>query len=211
MINVVLVDDHTILRAGLRRIIEESSDIRVVAEAADSIEAVRKVKKFDPDVAVIDITLPGRDGFELIAELHIQLPALPVLVLSMHEEQIFISRALQAGAKGYVTKKSAPDQLVKAIRSVHAGLPYLVEQATHVLINNFGKLGAGSGVDLLSARELQVLCQLALGKTNQEIADVYNISVRTVSTYRSRILKKLNLRNNADLTRFAISNHLIAF
>ena len=172
MIRVLLADDHSIVRDGLRRIVEESEDIEVVAEAADGKEAI--------------------------------------LVLTMHEEEQYVVRAIESGAMGYITKRSAPEQLLKAIRRVHAGFRYLTDQAAELLALRVARGTAGqSPLESLSMRELQVLRRLALGHTNREIAESYCISIKTVDTYRSRLLKKLNLRNNAELSRFAIQNRLI--
>lgn len=210
MINVLLADDHSIVRAGLRRIVEESGDMTVVAEASDGREAVRLVREHGPDVAVVDISMPGIGGLEVIHRLRPEFPDLPILVLTMHEEQQYAVRVIEAGAMGYITKKSAPEQLVKAIRKVHEGMRFLTAEAAEYLALHVAKGQTGkSPLDLLSARELQVLRRLALGHTNREIALAYNISIKTVDTYRLRLLKKLELRNNAELSRFAIQNRLI--
>jgi DNA-binding NarL/FixJ family response regulator len=210
LIKVLLADDHGIVRAGLRRIVEESGDMEVVAEAADGRETLRLVQEILPDVAVIDISMPGLDGLEVVSQLHGHYPDLPILILTMHEEGQYVVRAIQAGAMGYLTKQSAPEQLVKAIRKVHAGSRYLTDEAAETLALRIARgSGEQSPLDSLSMRELQVLRRLAMGHTNREIASAYNISIKTVDTYRSRLLKKLNLRNNAELSRFAIQNKLI--
>jgi DNA-binding NarL/FixJ family response regulator len=210
MIKVLLADDHSIVRAGLRRIIEDSGEMEMIAEAADGREALRKAHEHLPDVAVIDISMPNCDGLEVIRLLHNDYPKLPILVLTMHEEGQYVVRAIEAGAMGYITKQSAPEQLVKAIRKVHDGHRYLTDEAAEALALRVAKGTHGrSPLDTLSMRELQVLRRLALGNTNREIARAYHISIKTVDTYRSRILKKLDLRNNADLSRFAIQNGLI--
>jgi DNA-binding NarL/FixJ family response regulator len=210
LIKVLLADDHSIVRAGLRRLVEESEDMEVVAEAADGREAIRLVQQTMPDVAVIDISMPGMDGLEVVQQLQTLYPQKPILILTMHEEAQFVVRAIEAGAMGYITKQSAPEQLVKAIRKVYAGSRYLTEDAVESLALRVARgTSDRSSLDFLSTRELQVLRRLALGHTNREIAAAYNISVKTVDTYRFRLLNKLNLRNNADLTRFAIQNRLI--
>jgi len=210
LIKVLLADDHSIVRAGLRRIVEESGAIEVVAEAADGKEAIQAVRKSTSDVAVIDISMPGLDGLEVLRQLQALDPDLPVLILTMHEEGQYVVRAIEAGAMGYITKQSAPEQLVKAIRKVHSGHRYLTDEATEALALRIAKGGGDqSPLDSLSMRELQVLRRLAMGQTNREIARAYHISIKTVDTYRSRLLKKLALRNNAELSRFAIQNKLI--
>lgn len=210
MIKVLLADDHSIVRAGLRRLVEESEDIAVVAEAADGREAINKVHKASPDVVIVDISMPDMDGLEVISQLRCLYPKLPIIVLTMYEEEQYVVHAIEAGAMGYLTKRSAPEQLVKAIRRVHAGYRYLTDEASELLALRVAR-GAGktSLLDLLSTRELQVLRRLALGHTNREIAESYHISIKTVDTYRSRLLKKLDLRNNAELSRFAIQNRII--
>lgn len=210
MIKVLLADDHSIVRAGLCRIVEESGDMTVVAEAADGKAAIQQARKADPDVAVIDISMPEFDGLEVTARLRDDIPDLPVIILTMHEEEQYVVRAIEAGSMGYITKKSAPEKLVKAIRKVLAGQRYLSPEATESLALRVARGAKGqSPLDSLSNRELQVLKRLAQGNTNREIAAAYNISIKTVDTYRLRLLKKLNLRNNADISRFAIQNHLI--
>ncbi|MBW2096824.1 MAG: response regulator transcription factor [Deltaproteobacteria bacterium] len=212
MIRVLLADDHQIVRAGLCRIVEESAEMQVVAEASDGEEALRLANETKPDVAVIDISMPGLDGLEVVSRLRSVTPRLPILVLTMHEEEQYVVRALQVGASGYITKRSAPEELVKAIMKVHAGKRYLSGTVAEALALRVARGMQGlSPVDSLSTREIQVLRSLALGKTNREIADIYHISVKTVDTYRLRLLKKLNLRNNAELSRFAIQNGLIEF
>jgi two-component system invasion response regulator UvrY len=212
LIKVLLADDHSIVRAGLRRIVEEAGDIEVVSEAADGWEAIQQAQQNLPDVAVIDISMPGLDGLEVVSQLHHYYPKLPIIILTMHEEEQYVVRAIGAGAMGYLTKRSAPEQLVKAIRRVLEGGRYLSDSAAESLAS---RLASGarnrSPVDALSNREIQVLRHLALGQTVREIAEAYHLSTKTVDTYRLRLLKKLNLRNNAELSRFAIQNRLVEF
>ena len=210
MIRVLLADDHSIVRAGLRSIMDDTGEIKVVVEAADGREAIEQALAVRPDVAVIDISMPVMDGMEVIARLQEQQPDLPILVLTMHEEEQYLIRTISAGARGYITKRSAPEQLVQAIKKLHQGGRYLSQEAAELLAMRVARGEKGSSpLDPLSNREIQVLRSLALGRTNREIAESYNISVKTVDTYRFRLLKKLNLRNNADLSRFAIQNGLV--
>jgi two-component system invasion response regulator UvrY len=210
VINVLLADDHSIVRAGLRRLVEESGDMAVVAEAADGREAIQLIRQFKPDVAVIDLSMPQIDGLEVITRLRPEFPDLPIIVLTMHAENQYVVRAIEAGAMGYITKQSAPEKLVHAIRKVHGGARYLTDDAAESLVLRVAKGSqCRSPLDSLSTRELQVLRRLAMGDTNREIASTYNISIKTVDTYRFRLLKKLNLRNNADLSRFAMQNGLV--
>lgn len=210
MIKVLLADDHSIVRAGLRRIVEDCEDMEVVAEAADGREAIRQAHKKSPDVAVIDISMPNLDGLEVVYQLRVHYPNLPIIILTMHEEEQYVVRAFEAGAMGYITKRSAPEHLEKAVRKVISGFRYLTDEAAELLTLRVARgANAKSPLDSLSMRELQVLRRLAMGHTNREIAESYHISIKTVDTYRSRLLKKLNLRNNAELSRFAMQNRLI--
>jgi two-component system invasion response regulator UvrY len=210
LISVLLADDHRIVRAGLRRLIDECEDMQVVAEATDGQEAIQAIRELRPDVAVIDLSMPRIDGLEVINRLHPEFPELPIIVLTMHAENQYVVRAIESGARGYITKQSAPEHLVEAIRKVVAGAHYLTSDAAEALALRVARGKKDSTLlDDLSTRELQVLRRLALGHTNREIASAYNISIKTVDTYRFRLLKKLNLRNNAELSRFAIQNGLI--
>jgi two-component system invasion response regulator UvrY len=210
VIRVLLADDHIIVRGGLRRILEESGDMEVVAEAAEGREALQQIHQTKPDVAVVDISMPGLDGLEVISQARHYYPKLPILILTMHEEEQYVVRAIAAGANGYITKRSAPEQLVKAIRKVYAGGRYLSDTAAESLAQHMaGGKRHQSSLDMLSNREIQVLRHLALGRTVKEIAAAYNLSPNTVHTYRLRLLKKLNLRNNSELSRFAIQNRLV--
>ncbi len=210
MIKVLLADDHSIVREGLRKVLEDSNEIEVIAEAADGETALDKAMHYKPDVAVIDISMPGMDGLEVVTRLSNYCSGVPVLILTMHDEEQYVIRAIEAGAMGYVTKQSAPEQLVAAVKKIHGGGRYLTEKAGEALaLRVIRGTKTQTLTESLSMRELQVLRRLAMGATNREIAVSYNISVKTVDTYRSRILKKLNLRNNAELSRYAIQNKLV--
>jgi two-component system, NarL family, invasion response regulator UvrY len=210
MIKILLADDHSIVREGLKRIIEESGEMEIVAEAPDGKTAFEQALKNEIDVAVIDISMPGMDGLEVVTRLKDHCPDLPVLILTMHDEEQYLVRAVEAGAMGYVTKQSAPEQLVDAIKKIHSGSRYLTEKASEALaLRVIRGSNSKTPIESLSMRELQVLRLLALGHTNHEIAATYNIGIKTVDTYRFRVLKKLNLRNNAEMSRFAIQNRLV--
>lgn len=210
MIKVLLADDHYIVREGLKRVLEESSEIEVVAEAADGEAALNKAMTKKPDVAIIDISMPGMDGLEVVSRLNSYCRELPVLILTMHDEEQYVIRAIEAGAMGYVTKQSAPEQLVAAVKKIYSGGRYLTEKASEALTLRVIRGNKDQSLtESLSLRELQVLRKLAMGSTNREIAVSYNLSIKTVDTYRSRILKKLSLRNNAELSRYAIQNKLV--
>ncbi|MDR3570076.1 MAG: response regulator transcription factor [Syntrophobacteraceae bacterium] len=210
MIKVLLADDHDIVRAGLRRVLEECGEIAVVAEASDGKQVIGKVKDQCPDVVVVDISMPLLDGFEVISQLHSQYPQLPVLVLSMHEEEQYVVRAIGLGAKGYISKRSAPEQLVSAIKKLHSGGYYLSESAAESVAFRLARGNREKSLlDTLSNREIQVLRLLALGQSVREIAESYSLSAKTVNTYRFRLMHKLNIRNITELTRFAIRNKLV--
>ena len=210
MIRVLLADDHSVVRDGLRRLVEGSGDMAVVAEAADGRDAIRKAREVAPDVSVVDISMPGVDGLEVVRQILSTHPNLRILILTMHEEEQYVVRAIGAGAKGYITKRAAAEQLLQAIRKVHSGGRYLGDSASEALAARLAKgSDAASLLDILSDREIQVLRALALGRSNREIAEAYSLSIKTVDTYRSRLLKKLDLRNNAELTRFAIRNRIV--
>jgi len=210
MIKVLLADDHTIVRKGLRKVLEESNEIEVIAEAANGEAALDEVMNNRPDVAIVDISMPGMDGLEVVTRIKSYCSDVPVLILTMHDEDQYVIRAIEAGAYGYVTKQSAPEQLVAAVKKIHSGGRYLTEKASEALALRVIRGNRDQTLtESLSVRELQVLRKLAMGATNREIATSYNISVKTVDTYRSRILKKLNLRNNAELSRYAIQNKLV--
>lgn len=209
-IRVVLVDDHEMVRAGFRGLINDHTDMEVVGEASNGQEAIETVKRIKPDVAVIDISMPGMDGLELIPRLKDVNPTIKVVLLSMHELEYFVVQALEQGANGYVTKSSAPEDLVKSIRKVHGGGRFLSEKAYELLAY---RITVGSDhsnpVSKLSQREKQILVGLAQGMTVNEIAQNYCISPKTVNTYRARIMEKLDLKNNVEMALFALRNSLI--
>ena len=210
MIRVIIADDHGIVRGGIRRLLEDHEDIQVVAEASDGHEAIERVLETDPDVILLDISMPGMDGLDVTKQLKAIDPRVRILILTMHAEEQYAPRLIKAGAMGYVTKHAAPEDLVKAINAVHAGRrfisPTLAENMAWRYLGDEKNL---SPVECLSDRELQVLNLLAKGNSNQEVADFLHLSVKTIDTYRARVLEKLNLRNNAELTLFAVQNGLI--
>jgi len=210
MIRVLIADDHGIVRGGIRRLLEDHGDIQVVAEASDGHQAIEKVLETDPDVILLDISMPGMDGLDVTKQLKAINPRVRILILTMHAEEQYAPRLMRAGAMGYVTKHAAPEDLVKAINAVHAGKrfisPTLAENMAWRYLGNEKDL---TPIECLSDRELQVLNLLAKGNSNQEVADFLHLSVKTIDTYRARVLEKLNLRNNAELTLFAVQNGLI--
>jgi DNA-binding NarL/FixJ family response regulator len=209
MINVVVVDDHAVVREGLKRIIAESGGMNVSGEAADGYEAMQVIKREPCDVVLLDITMPNKSGLDVLKELHAESPRLPVLVLSMHPEDQYAVRVLRAGAAGYVTKESAPAKLVQAIRKVVRGGKYVSASLAEKLVYDLGSETDKAPHEILSDREYQVLCMIASGKTVTQIAEELTLSVKTISTYRVRILEKLKMNNNAEITRYAIKEGLV--
>ena len=209
MIKVVVVDDHAVVREGLKRIVSESGGMVVSGEAADGQEAMRLIKSEPCDVVLLDISMPNKSGLDVLKELHAESPRLPVLVLSMHPEDQYAVHVLRAGAAGYVTKESAPAKLVQAIRKVVRGGKYVSPSLAERLVFDLGTDTKKAPHELLSDREYQVLCLIASGKTVTQIGEVLALSVKTISTYRVRILEKLQMKNNAELTRYAIKEGLV--
>jgi DNA-binding NarL/FixJ family response regulator len=209
MIKIIIADDHPIVRAGMKQIIAEDPDMHVADEAGDGHQLLHKIRAEDFDVVILDITMPHIDGLDVLKQLKVEKPKLPVIILSIHPESQYALRVLKAGASGYVTKTSAPDELISAIRKVHRGgkyiSPSIAEKLAFQLEADFKEMPH----EALSDREYQVLCLLASGKTVTEIADELALSVKTVSTYRSRILEKMNMKNNAELIHYAVQNRLV--
>ena len=207
MIRVCIADDHAVVRKGLRRILEETSDMVVSGEAGSGQELLDKVFKGPCDVALVDIAMPGRDGLETLKLLKKEKPALPVLVLSMYPEEQYAVRALKNGASGYLTKESAPDELITAIRRVSEGRKYVSASLAERLAEVLGD-GGRKPHERLSDREYQVLCMIGAGKTVSEIGSELSLSVKTISTYRTHILAKMNLKNNSEIMRYVLENAL---
>ena len=210
VIEVLVVDDHTLIRKGMKQILDDTADIRVTGEAESGQEAIRMARENKYDLTLLDITLPDKYGIDVLRQLRLQCPDMPVLILSMHPDEEYAMRSVKAGAAGYVNKQSAPQQLVTAIRLVANGRKYissvLAEQMAEELTQP-GRLDATH--QSLSNREYQVLCLMASGKSLSEMADIMSLSAKTVSVYRARMLEKMGFRNNADAIRYAVNNQLI--
>jgi two-component system, NarL family, invasion response regulator UvrY len=209
MLKVVLADDHAIIRYGLKQIILEEYPDAHVHEAQNSNEVFKIVRDEALDLIILDITMPSRDGIEVLKDLKKSKPKLPVLILSMHSEERFAVRALKSGAAGYLTKTSAPDELGQAIKKILKGGKYITPSLAELLADSFEQGEAESAANILSDREYQVFLLIASGKSVSECAEEISLSVNTISTYRARILEKLKLKTNADLTRYAINHGLI--
>jgi DNA-binding NarL/FixJ family response regulator len=209
MIKILIADDHAIVREGLKQIVSESPDLVVVAEACTGQEVLDKVGKNDLDLVVLDIAMPGRGGLDILKEIKSLKPKLPVLILSMYPEEQYAVRVLKSGASGYLTKESAPIELVKAIRQISQGKKYISPSLAEKLVVDLEVSPDRPPHETLSDREYQVMCMIASGKTLKEIADELSLSIKTISTYRSRILEKMNMKTNAELTHYTIKNRLV--
>lgn len=209
MIKVLITDDHAVVRKGLKQIIDETPGMLAADEASSGNEALEKIRKNDYDVVLLDISMQGKSGLDTLKELKLERPGLPVLILTIYPEEQYAVRVLKAGASGYLTKESAPEELVTAIKKVAEGGRYISPSLAEKLAFN---IGADTDIDpheRLSDREYQVMCMIASGKTVSEIADEMSLSVKTISTYRSRILEKMEMKNNAEMTHYAIKKELV--
>lgn len=209
MIKILIADDHAIVRRGLKQIVAEGPNMAVMGEAQNAKAVLELIRKENWDVVVLDITMPGKWGLDVLKELKIERPKLPVLVLSMHPEDQFAVRALKAGAAGYMTKESAPEELVEAIRKVFAGGKYVSPSLMEKLVSDLEIDTQKPLQETLSDREYQVMRRLAAGKTVGEIAEELSLSVKTISTYRTRILEKMRMSTNAELIHYALRNGLV--
>ncbi len=207
-IKVLLVDDHVVVRNGVRLMLSSESDIVVAAEASAAQEALALIRSQDFDVALVDIAMPGKNGLELLKQIRSEKPKLAVLILSTYSEEVYAVRALKAGASGYLTKESPASVLVAAVRKAAAGGKYVTPTLMEKLADFIGGDGAVSH-DALSDRELEVLKLIAAGESLVKIAEKLHLSPNTVTTYRTRILEKMGMANNAELTRYAMENGLL--
>jgi len=210
MIRVLIVDDHAIVRRGLRSLLADAFQDAAFGEASNAEEALKQLGNKPWDIALLDITLPGKGGLDLLKELKAARPKFPVLVLSVHPEDQFAVRALKAGAEGYMTKESAPEELVQAIRKILAGGRYVSSALAEKLALSVRKDLTRPPHETLSDREYEVMCRIASGKTVTEIAGELSLSPKTISTYRARILEKLGVKTSAEITRYAIRNGLVS-
>jgi DNA-binding NarL/FixJ family response regulator len=208
---MLIADDHAVVRQGLNRILADAGEPYVAGEAASGREVLQKIRAEAWDVAVLDINMPGTpSGIELIKRVKLERPRLPALVLSMYNEDQFAVRALRAGASGYLTKESAPDQLVTAIRKVAGGGKFVSARVAEMLANELDPFGGPAAGEALSDREHQVLRLIVSGKSLSDIALTLSLSVKTVSTHKSRLMQKLGVKNNVELIRYTLKNGLAA-
>ncbi len=208
MINVLIADDHALIREGLKKILKSEPDMTLVGEASNVHELYDQLRKVDATIVLLDISMPGESGLDALKELRQKHPKLPVLILSVHPEQRFAVRALRAGASGYITKESAVEELVQAIRKIVGGGKYVSLSLAEQLATEL-ETGSRPPHELLSDREYQVMCMIAAGKKSSEIAEELSVSLSTVNTYRNRIFEKMKMQSNVELTRYALENELI--
>jgi DNA-binding NarL/FixJ family response regulator len=209
MIKVLVADDHAVVRRGLRQILAETADILVGGEASSLPEVRQKVHEGRWDVVVLDISMPGGSGIELVSELRKLGPTPRFLVLTMHPEDQYAVRAIRAGAAGFLTKESAPEKLIEAVRKIAAGGRYVSADLAEVLASVVAGESTGTPHERLSDREFEVLKLLASGKTVSQVATDLGLSVKTVSTHRTRLLKKMDMTTNAELTHYAVKNRIV--
>jgi DNA-binding NarL/FixJ family response regulator len=209
VIKVLVADDHAIVRRGLRQILSETQDIIVAGEAASGDEVLRHVREQRWSVVILDISLPRGNGLDMLSAIRRERPDLPVLILTVHPEEQYAVRCIRAGAAGFLTKESAPERLIEAVRKVGGGGRYVSPELAETLASVLAGQSPGAPHERLSDREFEVFKMLGSGKTVSQIAEDLALSVKTVSTHRARILKKMSMRTNAELTHYALRNHLV--
>jgi two-component system, NarL family, invasion response regulator UvrY len=209
MLRILIADDHSVVRKGLRQILLDEFPTARIEEVPDAEELIKKVMAEKWDVVVSDLSMPGRSGLDALQQIKLSHPQLPVLILSIHPEEQYALRALKSGASGYLSKDTAPDELVKAVQKVLLGKKYISQSIAEKLADNFSSDAALYPHESLSDREFDVMKLLANGKSVSEIAEMLSLSVTTVSTYRARVMVKMNLKSNSDLTKYALENKLI--
>jgi DNA-binding NarL/FixJ family response regulator len=209
MIKVLIVDDHAILREGMVKIIQTEPDIQVSGSVKNASEAINILSGEPVDVVILDINMPGRSGLDIIKDVKQLQPEAAILMLSMYSEERFAIRALKSGASGYLTKDMATEELITAIRIIHSGRKYITPTLAENMVNNLQVKTESNPHDSLSDREFEVMCMIGEGKSVNEIAEILSISSRTVSTYRTRILQKMNLPNNARIMQYVITRGIV--
>ncbi len=208
-IRIFVVDDHAIVREGVKQILADTTDLVCVGDASNGQEAIRLARKGDYDVLLLDLSMPERNGIEILKQIKKEAPAIHVLILSMHKEDQYAIRTLKAGAAGYLNKQSAPDELVVAIREIVAGRKYISKELAQALADQVSGDHQAAPHETLSDREYQTLTMIASGKCVSDIGKELNLSVKTVSMYRARLLQKMKLKNNAELMYYAMKNKLV--
>ena len=209
MIRVLVADDHTLVREGLKQILSDLPDMAVTDEASNGKEVLDKIRESDFEVVLLDISMPGQSGLDILKQIKLLRPRLPVLILSMYSEEQYAIRTIRAGAAGYLTKDSVPDELIEALRTVSLGKKYITFSLAEKLAFELNADTIRLPHEGLSDREYQVMCMIASGKAVSQIAREISLSVKTISTHRARILKKMKMKNNAELTHYAIKHGLV--
>ena len=209
MTKILVVDDHAVVRQGVKQILNEQFQGGVIGEAQNAEEMIDRIRKFTWDIVVLDVGMPGKSGLDALKDLKQVCPKLPVLVLSAYPEDQLARRMLKAGAAGYLTKDSAPNDLVQALRKILGGGKFVSASMAELLVANLNEQDERPLHELLSDREYQVMCLIAVGKSLKEIADDLCVGISTINTYRARILEKMQLKNNTELTHYAIENRLV--
>lgn len=209
MIKVFIADDHAVVRRGIKQILSEESDISVIGEASDSNEIMSQLYDHEWDVLVLDLTMPGKNGLDALIEIKQRKPNLKVLILTIYTEEEIAVRALKTGASGFLSKDSVPGELIKAIRKVYSGGRYISSSLAESIVFPLDKFSSSLPHNTLSEREFQILCLIASGNSLSQIAEYLSINIKTVSTYRFRILEKMKMSSNVELTHYAIKNKLV--
>lgn len=209
MIRIIIADDHAVVRTGLKQIIESDPNLRVTGEASNGFELIEKIQEGNYDVVLLDISMPGKDGLETLKDVKRIKPRLPVLIFTVYPEDQYAVRLLKAGAAGYLNKECEPEELIEAIHRVAMGRKYVSENLAEILAQKIEETSSVPLHESLSDREFQVLCMIASGRTIKQIAEELQLSSNTISTYRIRILEKMKMKNNAELTHYAIKNGLV--
>ena len=209
MLKILIVDDHPVVRSGLVQVLSSGFPTATVSEASNAAEALERIWNEHWDVVIVDISLPGKSGLDLLREIKMESPKLPVLILSMHTEDQFAVRALRNGAAGYLTKETASQELLMAVQKILGGGKYIRPSLAEKLVSHLELDSTKSPHETLSDREFQVLRLIAAGRTSKEIASELCLSIKTISTYRSRILEKMHMKNNSQLMRYALQNQLL--
>ena len=209
MIKILIADDHELVREGLKKVLKSEMDMSIAHEAKDSVEVLKFLEKSTVDIILLDISMPGRSGLDILKDIKKFHPRLPVLILSMHAEEKYAIRALKAGASGYITKESAADELVKAIRKVVNGGKYISHSLAEQLASELITPSENLPHEALSDRELQVMCLIAQGVSVPQIAEQLSLSLSTINTYRFRVLEKMSMKTNAELIRYTLKHNLV--
>jgi two-component system, NarL family, invasion response regulator UvrY len=209
MITILIVDDHPLVREGLRSVLTQDTRMKVVGEAQNAEEALACIRSLKPDIVLLDISLPGRNGFELLKQLHVEMPKVRVLILSTYSEKQYAIRCLKNGALGYLSKSSSSAELLEAIRTIMRGNNYVGPLLAQLLVSEIDTNRSQMPHEALSDREFQVLCLFGQGKTVSQVAETLSLSVSTVGTHRSHILEKMHMQTTAELMKYTLENHLV--